>query len=149
MPEKKTEKLQPEQTNVFFKINSAVIRPEETGKVDELAAYLQKHPAAKVTLTGYADVQTGNPRINKTLSAKRAQAVADALTEKGIAADRITVDSKGDTVQPYATPEKKPGYRLYHIRASDCTGIKAGTYIPDYTKSFHKKGAIRSGKCPF
>ena len=106
VPEKKTEKLQPEQTNVFFKINSAVIRPEETGKVDELAAYLQKHPAAKVTLTGYADVQTGNPRINKTLSAKRAQAVADALTEKGIAADRITVDSKGDTVQPYATPEK-------------------------------------------
>lgn len=91
---------------MFFKINSAVIRPEETGKVDELAAYLQKHPAAKVTLTGYADVQTGNPRINKTLSAKRAQAVADALTEKGIAADRITVDSKGDTVQPYATPEK-------------------------------------------
>ena len=54
----------------------------------------------------YADEQTGNPRINKTLSAKRAQAVADALTENGIAADRITVDSKGDTVQPYATPEK-------------------------------------------
>ena len=106
VPEKKTEKLQPVQTNVFFKINSAVIRPEETDKVDELAAYLQKHPVAKVTLTGYADVQTGNPRINKTLSAQRAQAVADVLMAKGIAADRITVDSKGDTVQPFATPEE-------------------------------------------
>lgn len=42
VPEKKTEKLQPIQVNVFFKINSAVIRPEEAGKVDELAAHLQK-----------------------------------------------------------------------------------------------------------
>lgn len=41
MPEKKTEKLQPVQTNVFFKINSTVIRLEEARKVDELAAYLQ------------------------------------------------------------------------------------------------------------
>ena len=31
VPEKKTEKLQPIQVNVFFKINSAVIRPEEAG----------------------------------------------------------------------------------------------------------------------
>ena len=106
VPEKKTEKLQPIQVNVFFKINSAVIRPEEAGKVDELAAYLQKNPAAQVTLTGYADVQTGNHRLNKTLSARRAQAVADALTAKGIAADRITADSQGDTVQPFATPEE-------------------------------------------
>ena len=106
VPEKKTEKLQPIQVNVFFKINSAVIRPEEAGKVDELAVYLQKNPAAQVTLTGYADVQTGNHRLNKTLSARRAQAVADALTAKGIAADRITADSQGDTVQPFATPEE-------------------------------------------
>lgn len=53
-----------------------------------------------------ADVQTGNHRLNKTLSARRAQAVADALTAKGIAADRITADSQGDTVQPFATPEE-------------------------------------------
>mgnify|MGYP001620335308 CR=1 FL=1 len=82
-----------------------VFRPEEAGKEDELAAYLQKNPAAQVTLTGYADVQTGNHRLNKTLSARRAQAVADALTAKGIA-DRITADSQGDTVQPFATPEE-------------------------------------------
>ena len=50
VPEKKTEKLQPVQTNVFFKINSTVIRLEEARKVDELAAYLQKHPALKASL---------------------------------------------------------------------------------------------------
>lgn len=102
----KVEKPQPIQADVFFKINSAVIRSEEAAKVDELAAYLKKNPTAKVSLTGYADVQTGNPRFNKTLSTKRAQAVADALVAKGIAKERIAVDSKGDTVQPFATAEK-------------------------------------------
>ena len=102
----KVEKPQPMQADVFFKINSAVIRSEEAAKVDELAAYLKKNPTAKVSLTGYADVQTGNPRFNKTLSTKRAQAVADALVAKGIAKERIAVDSKGDTVQPFATAEK-------------------------------------------
>ncbi len=37
---------------------------------------------------------------------KRAVNVAEALKVKGIAADRIKIDFKGDTVQPYATPEE-------------------------------------------
>ncbi len=79
---------------------------------DALRTVEMRYPGApniryeKDTLTGYADVQTGNHRLNKTLSARRAQAVADALTAKGIAADRITADSQGDTVQPFATPEE-------------------------------------------
>ena len=57
-------------------------------------------------MTGYADVETGNPRINSTLSEKRANNVAEVLKAKGIAADRIKVDYKGDTVQPYNTPKE-------------------------------------------
>ena len=57
-------------------------------------------------MTGYADVNTGNARINKVLSEKRAVNVADALKARGISTDRILVDSKGDTVQPYKTPEE-------------------------------------------
>ena len=68
--------------------------------------YLEKHPAAKVTVTGYADADTGNSRINGELSKKRANNVAEILKAKGVAADRITVDYKGDTVQPYTTPEE-------------------------------------------
>ena len=40
------------------------------------------------------------------MSEKRAVNVAEALKVKGIAADRIKIDFKGDTVQPYATPEE-------------------------------------------
>ena len=57
-------------------------------------------------MCGYADKNTGNARINKKLSKERAEAVAEALKAQGISADRITVDYKGDTVQPFSTMEE-------------------------------------------
>lgn len=71
-----------------------------------LVEYLQKNPSAKIKVTGYADANTGNSKINKTLSEKRAANVAEVLKTKGITPDRIIADSKGDTVQPYKTPEE-------------------------------------------
>ncbi|MDE6002537.1 MAG: OmpA family protein, partial [Prevotella sp.] len=50
-----------------------------------------------------ADKGTGNAKINKRLSLSRAQTVAKALTNQyKIAASRIKVEAKGDTVQPFA-----------------------------------------------
>ena len=74
----------------------------EMPKVEDIAAYLNKYPEAKVAITGYADKKTGNAKINEKLAKKRSQIVADLLVNKfGIDSSRITVDSKGDTVQPY------------------------------------------------
>ena len=68
----------------------------------KLAAYLNKYPEAKVVITGYADKKTGNTKINERLAKKRSQTVADMLINNfGIASSRISVDSKGDTVQPF------------------------------------------------
>ena len=92
--------------NVFFVIDSSVIREGETDKIDKLAGFLKEHADCNVTVCGYADKQTGNPNYNMKLSKKRAESVAEALKAKGIAADRITVDYKGDTVQPFDTKEK-------------------------------------------
>lgn len=75
-------------------------------KISSLVEYLEKNPAAKICITGYADVNTGNATINFKLSEARAKNVAEALKSKGIAADRIKVDFKGDTVQPYSTPKE-------------------------------------------
>lgn len=99
-------KAEPMKQDIFFALNSAKIQEDENAKIDLLVKYLQNNPKAKVEVTGYADVDTGNPRINKTLSEKRAINVAEALKAKGIASDRIIVESKGDTVQPYNTPEE-------------------------------------------
>ena len=74
---------------------------DQAPKVAELVNYLKKYPKAKVVLTGYADKATGNAYINARLAEKRAATVSQALQAEGIAADRITTDSKGDTVQPF------------------------------------------------
>ena len=98
--------VQPMKQDIFFALNSAKIQDDQHAKINMLVEYLQKNPSAKVKVTGYADANTGNPRINKTLSEKRASNVADALKAKGITADRMLINFKGDTVQPYKTPEE-------------------------------------------
>lgn len=105
-PKQEVVVAQPMKQDIFFGLNSAKIQDDQKSKIDMLVEYLQNNPAAKVKVTGYADVNTGNPKINKSLSEKRAGNVADALKAKGITTDRIMVDSKGDTVQPYKTPEE-------------------------------------------
>lgn len=98
--------VEPMKQNIFFALNSALLQNDQKSKIDAMVAYMEKYPASKVSITGYADKETGNPKINMTLSEKRAKNVADALKAKGIAADRIVTDFKGDTVQPYRVPEE-------------------------------------------
>lgn len=100
-------KVEPIIRNIFFEKNKSIISNEEAVKVQEIAAYLNGHPQAKVALVGYADVKTGNAKINNRLSQERSAAVAKFLQEKcNIPADRITTDYKGDTVQPFAVNEE-------------------------------------------
>ena len=97
------QRVEPLRRDVFFLRAKTDIRPEEVAKVQDIAEYLNKYPESKVNIVGYADVQTGNAKINARLAQQRADVVVKALIEDyGISADRITYDSKGDTVQPFA-----------------------------------------------
>ena len=91
--------------NIFFDVNKSVIREDQIVKVSTLADFLNKYPEAKVTIIGYADKNTGNAGINAKLGEARSTAVAEALKARGIAADRIITDSKGDTEQPFQVNE--------------------------------------------
>ena len=93
--------IEPMKQNIFFAINSARISDEQQSKITSLVDYLTKYPSAKVTVTGYADKGTGTKSFNMKLSLSRAVKVADALKAKGISADRIVTEAKGDTVQPF------------------------------------------------
>ena len=76
---------------------------EEDAKIQEVVDFLNKNPEAKVVVTGYADKGTGNERINDRIAAKRAAAVVWMLEKRyGIPAERITEESKGARVQPFA-----------------------------------------------
>ena len=94
--------------NVLFVIDQWKIRPSEQEKIDHVVSVMNQYPEAVVTISAYADKQTGNPRWNMTLSQRRAEVVADALKAAGIAASRITTEYFGDTVNPFETaPENR------------------------------------------
>ena len=98
--------VEPMKQSIFFALNSVRIRDDQLAKIDALVAYLNKYPDTKVSVSGYADKNTGNAKINMKLSQSRADNVAKALQAKGIAAGRILIDAKGDTVQPYGAPKE-------------------------------------------
>ena len=98
--EKKIEEI---RRDIFFTINSYKIAPAEDAKIREVVDFLNKNTEAKVVVTGYADKGTGNDVINDRIAAKRAAAVVWMLTKKyNIPSERITEESKGARVQPFA-----------------------------------------------
>ena len=102
--EKKAEEI---RRDIFFTIGSNKISAEENKKILEVIDFLVANPDAKVVVTGYADKGTGNDRINDRIAAKRAAAVTWMLKKKyGIPAERITEQSKGARVQPFAENDK-------------------------------------------
>jgi len=102
-PVEKVAKVEPLTTNVFFTIGKAVIAEAQRVNIVKTADYLKANPNAKVTVTGYADKDTGSRQVNLNLSEKRAKAVAKELVDKyKINSNRIKVDWKGDTVQPFS-----------------------------------------------
>jgi Outer membrane protein and related peptidoglycan-associated (lipo)proteins len=99
-------KPEPISQEIFFLINSSVLRENQMDKVDNIVNYLNENKDSKVQLIGYADKNTGNAEINMELSENRANVVRDMLIKKGIDANRISVDFKGDKIQPNDTPEE-------------------------------------------
>lgn len=86
----------------FNRAGNTKISPNEMTKVKDIAEFMNQYPTAKVTLVGYADKATGNAKINAVLAEKRVKAVAEALMKKfNIDESRISIDHKGDTVQPF------------------------------------------------
>ena len=107
-PEKKecNECKEMQEICTFFELDSNVILPEEAAKLDKYAQWLTKHKDVNIAITGYADVQTGNPTYNMGLSKRRVNAVKDYLVKAGIDAGRISTAYKGDTEQPFTVNEQ-------------------------------------------
>lgn len=79
---------------IFFKSGSSSLSPAETRRLQQLGACLGR--TAWVRVTGYADPRY-SAAYNKTLSERRARAVAGAISEGGFSPARITVVGAGKT----------------------------------------------------
>lgn len=88
--------------NIFFDLAKSDVTDAQNGKIDAIVKFANENPNAKISLVGYADKGTGTAAINKRLADQRVKTVKNLLVKKGIKANRISTDSKGDTVQPFA-----------------------------------------------
>ena len=69
----------------------------------EVANFMKTHDDVVITVVGYADRETGNPKLNVGYARERAERFRnDLIGRYGVDPARISVDSKGDRVQPFA-----------------------------------------------
>jgi membrane peptidoglycan carboxypeptidase len=93
--------VKPEPLEETFFYNIRLSDPDPDAKLNRIVAWCKKYPQKGITIKGYADKGTGTPALNVGYAKARAEKVAKALQEKGISADRMSVSSYGDTVQPF------------------------------------------------
>ena len=79
---------------INFAINSADLAPDAVTVVDGLAEKLSGCTGMAIGVGGHTDA-TGSAETNKVISQARADAVAAALTERGVSAEQITATGFG------------------------------------------------------
>lgn len=80
----------------LFDFDKSDIRPHETNKVSEIAAYLKQNPSVQVGLDGFADPR-GTDNYNQGLSERRVNCIRDALVKAGVPVARITTGAFGES----------------------------------------------------
>jgi len=93
--------------NVFFAFNKTKILPESDQALEDLYNFLVENPEIKIKITGHTD-NVGSVDSNQKLSNERAKSVRNYIVEKGIAADRISYEGKGET-EPCDTNDTEEG----------------------------------------
>lgn len=88
---------------IVFDRNAFELAPGHKALLNRVELMLRNAPSARAVITGFAD-RTGSPDYNAWISEKRASAVSDYLTERGISASRLTVTYVGDTVSDAPNP---------------------------------------------
>ncbi len=83
------------KSDLFFDVNSSTIKPGGYAELDRVANVLAQYPQTMIRVEGHTD-QTGSEQFNLQLSERRANAVKNALTQKGIDAARITPVGMGE-----------------------------------------------------
>ena len=96
--------------NVFFETDQAILREESYVQLKALLEVMKRQPAMVLEIRGYTDNQGGS-EYNLELSQKRAEAVVDWLTEKGIESARLSAKGLGEA-NPVASNQTEAGRTL-------------------------------------
>ncbi len=81
---------------VHFDFDKAIVKAEDMGKVQTVAAFLKNNPNHDVLVEGHCD-ERGTENYNLSLGDRRALAVREALVAAGAPADRVHTISYGES----------------------------------------------------
>jgi len=81
--------------DVLFDTGKAQLKPGAQRPIDQIAAFLNENPERHVQIEGFTDSQGGND-YNLELSQSRADAVAMAIIQRGIDAQRVRALGYGE-----------------------------------------------------
>jgi len=109
--------------DVLFDTGKAELKPGAMRTIDQLAAFMNRHPARTVLVEGHTD-SVGSAAYNRKLSEQRADSVRYALLNRGIASTRIVVRGLGldYPIANNATAEGRQTNRRVEVIISDESG---------------------------
>ena len=91
--------------DVLFDLDKATLRPDALRTLTVALKALNDSPTLRLHIEGYASPE-GSPEYNKALGERRARAVRDYLTARGIDAARLTITSYGEERLKYDTSQE-------------------------------------------
>ena len=93
--------------DAFFDFDKSVLKPEGRAKLDDLVSKIQGINLEVIIAVGHTD-SIGSDAYNQKLSVRRAEAVKDYLTSKGVEKNRVYTEGKGEK-QPVADNKTAEG----------------------------------------
>jgi outer membrane protein OmpA-like peptidoglycan-associated protein len=96
--------------DVAFDFDKYTLKPDVFALLDQAVKVLEQNPTLRIKIEGYS-CNIGTVKYNLALGKKRANAVREYLTRHGIAANRLTTQSFGES-QPKYDNSKKETRRL-------------------------------------
>lgn len=103
------ERLEDEVFAIAFARNASAPGESARGNLDAAAALAKENPGRNICVLGHAGAQEGGAQAGLELAAKRARAVADALSRRGVERDRIRAEARRTAFAraPVAVPQER------------------------------------------
>lgn len=93
--------------DVLFDTDKAQLKPGAMRSLDKLADFMKENPEQQILIEGHTDSR-GSDQYNLTLSERRAEAVQEALMERGVPETRVSAEGMGEAY-PVANNDTRAG----------------------------------------